>query len=99
MRKGNDPWAEVHRLREENARLQRQTEQNSHRDEEPSTSEELARLVEEVQESARELHLVRPCKSKPTHENPCHLAEHALRSHPSIALVTMSRPALQGVGV
>ena len=64
VRKGNDPWAEVHRLREENARLQRQAEQNSHRDEEPSTSDELARLVVEVQESARELHLVRPCKQE-----------------------------------
>ncbi|KAK9849944.1 hypothetical protein WJX84_000141 [Apatococcus fuscideae] len=58
VRKGNDPWAEVHRLREENARLQRQAEQHGQESEEPSTSEELARLVEEVQESARELHLV-----------------------------------------
>lgn len=61
VRKGNDPWAEVHRLREENARLQRQAEQPGHRNEELGTSEELARLVEEVQESARELHLVRHC--------------------------------------
>ncbi|KAK9867788.1 hypothetical protein WJX84_003167 [Apatococcus fuscideae] len=58
-RKGNDPWAEVHRLREENARLQRQVKQASGSIEEPGTPEELARLVEEVQESARELHLVR----------------------------------------